>query len=428
MCERRAICWAVTHPPRSARWFLVAISFGASHGRPRRLMAHRGHVHSVEFSPDGQTLVTAGSDGEVSIWEVATGRRRATLRSGVREVNFAGYSPDGKTIAAAETGGKLRLWDVEQKRSLSAWDNLASSRSTVWPGRRTVAIWRRPVSLASFSWFGRWRPVRLGRCGRDIPTRSISLRIPRTAGAWPRLPATKASAFGISAATISCVWNPTRRTSHAFGSRQTARPWPRRAPREQSRFGTSPTAVSPPRTRPTPNALTHFRSRHTTPSWRLAIISASCREWDWKNDRIVRVIDSDQGRILSLAYSPVANNLASTAREGSLCIWDFAADVPSREIASGGSVGSLAFTQDSRQLVFAGPSPGVSILDLETCSRRVLPTGSPNPAAHLATARARVFLTRDDRLSALQVDLAGIDPLVTVATFEAHYRFLAGYA
>ena len=71
------------------------------------VLEHRNHVHGMAFSPDGSTLVTA--DGDLHVWDVATGRHIARVRSSnaVKVV----YSPDGNMLASSGNyTGKVDLW------------------------------------------------------------------------------------------------------------------------------------------------------------------------------------------------------------------------------------------------------------------------------------------------------------------------------
>ena len=55
---------------------------------------------SITFSPDGKTLASGSSDATVKLWDVATGKLKATLEGHTTPVNSIAFSPDGKTLAS----------------------------------------------------------------------------------------------------------------------------------------------------------------------------------------------------------------------------------------------------------------------------------------------------------------------------------------
>ncbi len=66
----------------------------------------------IAFSPDGRTLATAGENGGVRVWEVASWRERyrfAGHRSGVLAIAF---SPDGRRLASGSMDSTVLVWDV----------------------------------------------------------------------------------------------------------------------------------------------------------------------------------------------------------------------------------------------------------------------------------------------------------------------------
>jgi WD40 repeat protein len=75
-----------------------------------------GQVNSVAFSPDGKMLAAACENGTIELWEVATHRRRATLKGHTDRVNSVAFSDDGRLLAAGgcdhDGNGTIRLWDV----------------------------------------------------------------------------------------------------------------------------------------------------------------------------------------------------------------------------------------------------------------------------------------------------------------------------
>lgn len=80
--------------------------------------AHDGLANGVAFSRDGRALATAGSDGAVRLWDVATQRQLAELRPEGHPYQLA-FAPDGATLATTgRENGLVKLWDVSFLRSL----------------------------------------------------------------------------------------------------------------------------------------------------------------------------------------------------------------------------------------------------------------------------------------------------------------------
>jgi WD40 repeat protein len=66
----------------------------------------------VAFSRDGRLLATAGDDGIVRLWDVATGAELRQIRSPEERLSGVAFSPDGRLLAATADDADIRLWHL----------------------------------------------------------------------------------------------------------------------------------------------------------------------------------------------------------------------------------------------------------------------------------------------------------------------------
>ncbi len=93
-------------------------------GRARQtLKGHTAEVTTLTFSADGKLLASGGMDQRVELWDVAAGKELRALSGGTGVVNTVAFSPDGRILASGGQDGAVRLWEVasgSQKQSLAA--------------------------------------------------------------------------------------------------------------------------------------------------------------------------------------------------------------------------------------------------------------------------------------------------------------------
>jgi len=82
----------------------------------RAIVENARNVDSLAMTPDGASLASGAANGEVRLWDVASGACRSTLELNLRTIPLLAFAPDGKTLAISALGSKVTLWDLEEER------------------------------------------------------------------------------------------------------------------------------------------------------------------------------------------------------------------------------------------------------------------------------------------------------------------------
>lgn len=81
----------------------------------RRLVRGRGGLGVIEFvtfSRDGQTLISAGSDRNITLWDLSEQREPVRWMGHEGEIYFVAESPEGGVWASASYDRSVKLWDL----------------------------------------------------------------------------------------------------------------------------------------------------------------------------------------------------------------------------------------------------------------------------------------------------------------------------
>jgi WD40 repeat protein len=66
-------------------------------------------IAAVAFSPNGQLLASAFSDGTIRLWDLETGAIVQTLKSHTVMITAVVFSPDSQLLVSASDNGTIRL-------------------------------------------------------------------------------------------------------------------------------------------------------------------------------------------------------------------------------------------------------------------------------------------------------------------------------
>jgi len=145
----------------------------------RRVTHHEDLVYRAAWSPDGMRWATAGADGICNVVTVDTGERLVSYRGHSKAVLAIAYLPEGKTIVSAGLDETLQLWDGTTAVHLRTLDNHIGAVNDI-AVRPTVSS-EAPVIVASI---GEDRTARLWQPGIGRLMRFARLPSPPRALVW----------------------------------------------------------------------------------------------------------------------------------------------------------------------------------------------------------------------------------------------------
>ena len=89
---------------------------------PQRI--DNGNSQSIQdacVSPDGATLAVSSADGFLRLWDIESGKLKSQLFGAKQANGSVEFSPDGRTLVSA-SGRKLRFWHTATQRELMSFD------------------------------------------------------------------------------------------------------------------------------------------------------------------------------------------------------------------------------------------------------------------------------------------------------------------
>lgn len=100
---------------------LLFFSYGKSNSQTPQLKVQTGHgsfVSSMAFTSDGNSFISAGIDGQIKIWETASGREIASVNTKLPMYDME-ITGDASTAVIADFYGNITAWDLKTGEQLS---------------------------------------------------------------------------------------------------------------------------------------------------------------------------------------------------------------------------------------------------------------------------------------------------------------------
>lgn len=369
---------APTQPPA----VLVAITADTV-GRlelQERLMGHSDAVSSLAFSPDGSRLASGDRGGGIRVWDVATGTELAAFSSQSEWVESVAISADGMLLAAGGQDNLVRLWDLTSGVALAP---LSGPTGPV----KSLAFGPRDKLLAAGSDDGRVYVWDL-----EQPADGVLVTLE-----------------GHTSYVTSVAFNPDGTVVAAGGEDDTVRLWkvPTGAGLGVLRGHTaniSSVTFSPDGSRLASTATSG---------------DPTVRVWDVATQTALAVLEGHTESVSSAAFSPDGGLLVSAGsgiQDNTVRVWNPATGASLRVLYPdpNAPVNDVAFSPDGTRLAVGGasylalwgvrrtdmasepvPTATLPLLDgpddmlptLSAANAAAVPTGTPDPAGCLVTAR-----------------------------------------
>ncbi len=108
----RAVAWSPDGKLIASAGHSRVIVRDASTGIQKWRNDHSGEIWTLDFSPDGSSIVSASSDGTCVVWDVESGETIKACEPG-GSPRVAKFSPDGLLLAAGTSEGTIHIYEMD---------------------------------------------------------------------------------------------------------------------------------------------------------------------------------------------------------------------------------------------------------------------------------------------------------------------------
>lgn len=339
---------------------------------------YTGPIIGVAVSPDGRLAASAGagSEAQIVLWDVASGRQVRTLSGHEKGVVTVAFTPDGQRLLSGSEDGTCRVWEVETGRELDAYDVEEG-----WVYSLAVSPDGRQAAIGIADWDYRGNRVLLWDFEQDRPTLECE---------------------GIAYPVMGLAYSPDGRHILGGGDRRLGGVslWEARTGRLIRRFETPYTQVRSVAFSPDGRlaASGHWAERIIADKWvdpdhGIVIL------WDPETGEEVRRLRGHSGNVNAVAFSPDGRFLASgsggrhnekgyfDAIDNTIRLWDVETGRELARFEQAATIHGLAFSPDGRHILSGGRDGLLRLWEVPMSA----PAAAPSPSSLVCEIESRVW-------------------------------------
>jgi WD40 repeat protein len=335
----------------------------ASDPKLRRMHGPDGTAYGLAIDRPGLRLATAGSDGQVKVWDMTRVRLLHVFRGHEGWTAGVAFSDDGTKLASAGQDQAIRIWDVSP---------------------RGDAVRARDISMQVLR--GHTGGI-FGIAFSPDGTKLASASKDGTARVWDlsQRPVRTVLVFRGHKEDVCCLaFHPDGTRIASGGADRTVRIWDTSTGRQMLEFHAATSRVNAIAFSPDGSKLATGSLEHTV------------KIWDASTGRPISVLPGHDAPVFEVAFSANGTKLISASQDATIKLWDLASEPgvscyelkrESANLAGGTAsdepatkirwVGGVAFRPSGDELAAAGTNQTIGIWDANTGKlKRALEDGS----------------------------------------------------
>ncbi|HLY08485.1 MAG TPA: WD40 repeat domain-containing protein, partial [Planctomycetota bacterium] len=270
--------------------------------------------------PDGRHALTACSNHDVSLWELASGKRLKVLKGHPDSVLAVAYSPDGRRAVSTDVRALVKVWDLATGKEIQSWksEGIANGVAFSPDGRtvatasndKTVSLWDATTGKERMVFSGHSEIVRGVAFLRD-GSALLSASDDRTVRLWDLGTGKERREFsGHTDKVWSVAVSPDGKTAASGGADRRLRTWD---------LATGACLL----TIETGSGQPGYLSFSPDGAWLLSdSLSTGAGIWDAQTGKKLRDFDGHRQQVYSAAFTPDGRRILTASFDRTHLLWD----------------------------------------------------------------------------------------------------------